>query len=122
MIQIRDVMYEIFCDKLVHKPLTQTVDFHRPPAGPVKQGFFKFRRTRLRKTSPYRFPLLPVDFTSANRTTRRHLERNAIRRSLDHGDDLRYHVAATLEQNAIVDLQAEPADFIFIVKRGVPDR
>src|SRR5262245_34151901 len=99
MIQIRDVMYEIFGHKLVHEPLTQTVNFHRPAACPVKQGFFQFRRTRLRKTTPYGFSLLPIDVTSADRTTRRHLERDTIRRSLDHGDDLRYHVAAALKQN-----------------------
>src|SRR5207249_10631336 len=80
MIQIRDVMHEILCDKLVDKPLTKTVNFHRPPARPVKQGFFQFGRTRLRKTSPYCLSFLPVDFTSADRATRRHLERDAIRR------------------------------------------
>src|SRR5439155_6311516 len=121
MIQIRDVMHEILCDKLIDKPLTQPVNFHRPSARPVKQGFFQFGRACLRQASSYRFPFFAVDFTSADGTTRWHLERDAIRRPLDDGDDLRYHIAAALEQNPIVDLQTEPADFIFIEKRGVPD-
>src|SRR5207245_7491316 len=51
-----------------------------------------------------------------------HLEGDAVRRHLDDAVDFRYHIAAALEQHPIVDLQAQPADLVFVVKGGVPDR
>src|SRR5206468_8037449 len=46
----------------------------------------------------------------------------AVRRALDNADDFRYDVAAALDENTIVDGEAEAADLVFIVKRGVANR
>src|SRR5689334_10514427 len=122
MIEVRNVVNEILCDELIDELCPEAIDFHGLPASPVEQRLFQFRRTRLRLAAADGLTFLTINLASAHRTTRRHLERYTIRSRFDDTDNLGNDVAASFEQNTIVDLNAKTRDLVFVMKRCIPDR
>src|SRR5207302_91055 len=105
-----------------HDLLAKSVDLHRPTSGPMEKCLFDLGWTGLRQAATHRLTFLTYHFAATDRATIRHVEPPAIRRLFNHIDDLRNHIAATFEQDAIVDLYAQTFNLVFIVQGRVTDR
>ena len=73
-------------------------------------------------TSADGFTFRPINLASTYGTTRWHLEGSSVGCLLYDAHDLGYDITTAFEQDAIIDLQTETLDLVFIVKRGIANR
>src|SRR5207245_3732625 len=64
------------------------------------------------------FALLAHYFAAADRAVLGHSKRAAVAALTQHAHDFGDHVAAALHQHSVTDLDAEAADFVFVVQRS----
>ena len=87
----------------------------------MQQGFLELCRTCLRDAAPNGFALQTIDFAATDWTAVRHDEPAAIRSVFCDLHNFGNNVAATLEKNRIVDVDAKTFDLVLIVKCCAPD-
>ncbi len=105
-------------DQLIDQRVAHAVDIHHRAGGEVQDRFLEPRRTVGIDAAGGGFILFTDDVASANRTLLRHVERTPRVALLDDAHDSGNHVAAALDQHFVADLDAQPSDFVLIVKRG----
>src|SRR5215813_5003684 len=112
-------MNKIFFDELIDESVSEAINLHGFAAGPMQQRFFQFRGAGLRETPSNGLPFLTKHLSATHWAVGGHLERMAVGRLFYNTYNLRNHIPTAFKQHAVIDLDAQTFDFVFIVKSRV---